>query len=190
MRILAISAGTTRLLVLERAPFRGVQSAIQKQVVSSIDAPEPIELNPLGLARDEQTDLSVHGGLDKALYAFPSEHWPVWNTAKEQPIRPGLFGENLLTEGLTEDSVFVGDQWRIGEALLQVTEPRIPCDKFCAVMGSSEAAKKMVNTGTCGWYLRVLKAAPLTAGMTIEIIPGAQEVSVASAFDFRTRRQR
>jgi MOSC domain-containing protein YiiM len=190
MKIHTLSAGTSRLLMLRSDAVHGTQSAIRKAPISTPQTPKPIPLTPLGLAGDEQADQTVHGGLDKALYAFPIEHWPLWRSPEWSEPRPGLFGENLLTQGLDETTVFIGDRWRIGAALLQVTEPRIPCDKFCAVMGSNQAARQMIHLGTCGWYLRVVSPAPLAAGMSIEVIPGSRDTNVAAAFAFKTKRAR
>ncbi|MGA1694144.1 MAG: MOSC domain-containing protein [Burkholderiaceae bacterium] len=190
MQILTLSAGTTRLLMLPGESMRSTPSAIRKEPISTLQNPTPIALTSLGLVCDEQSDQTVHGGQDKALYAFPVEHWSLWRSPEWSEPQAGVFGENLLTQGLDETSVFVGDRWRIGEALLQVTEPRIPCDKFCAVMGSSQAARHMVQLGTCGWYLRVIEPAPLAAGMTIEVIPGSRDTSVAAAFAFKSKRVR
>lgn len=188
MRILAISVGVSQLLVLSQNPLRTAQSAIHKTVVSELDRPERIELTLLGLQTDEQSDLSVHGGRDKALYAYPTEHWSRWQAEAGTQPRPGLLGENLAIEGLTEDSVYAGDRWLIGEAELQVTEPRIPCDKLCAALRWPQAARFMVASGVCGWYLRVVRPAPVAAGMAIEVQAGPRDQSMAQLFAFKTRR--
>ena len=190
VRLRAISTGVSRLLVLSRDPLRTVHSAIQKSAVSDLDQPRPVELSLMGLTADEQVDQSVHGGRDKALYAYPVEHWASWSDQFSQAIAPGHFGENLTIEGLTEREVFIGDQWQIGQALLQVTEPRIPCDKFCAVMKNPQAARHMVQTGQCGWYLRVIQVAPIHAGQSIEVRPGPRQETIERAFALKTKRLR
>lgn len=190
MRIHAISIGVSQMLVLRQEPLRATQSAIRKRPVSTLASPLEVELSALGLQADEQSDLSVHGGLDKALYAYPIEHWSRWEQALAVEPRAGLFGENLSIEGLVEEEVYLGDQWRIGRALLQVSEPRIPCDKFCAALQRPQAAKTMVALGACGWYLRVLQAAPLAAGMAIEVLPGPRQERVSEAFAFQARKIR
>src|SRR5690606_37749501 len=107
-----------------------------------------VALASLGLEGDEQVDLSVHGGLDKAVYVYPAEHYPFWQTVRAQaghtaPLSHGGLGENLTVTGLLEPRVWVGDRLRIGEVELVVTQPRSPCYKFNAHLGFSWAARMM-----------------------------------------------
>ncbi|CAN5786287.1 MOSC domain-containing protein [soil metagenome] len=132
-----------------------VESGILKHAVS-----EPfVRVTLTNLAGDEQADLRVHGGPDKAVYAYPSEH-VAWWTAElnpKNPLGPGSFGENLTVTGWTEDIVQIGDVWQWGTAMLQVCQPRYPCFKLSMATGQPRIGKLMVTSGRTGWYLRVLE---------------------------------
>ncbi|WIV98191.1 MOSC domain-containing protein [Kinneretia aquatilis] len=170
---------------------RETLSGIMKR---SVDG--PIALTPLGLAGDEQADLSVHGGLSKAVYAYPQEHYTFWQTVRAQagvaewgaPLPAGSLGENLTLSGLLENQVWIGDVLRFEQAELIVTEPRFPCFKFNAVMGFNKAAKLMSESGWCGFYLAVKVAGELRAGETFELIAGPREVGVTELFRAKTKR--
>ncbi len=192
-----------KLVSVNRAPvaplFVGSQG--QRQLVMSAIRKQPVEgsvdVRPLGLAGDEQADLSVHGGLDKALYLYPREHHAFWEerlaSLRRQPVTlaAGSFGENLTTEGLLESTLWVGDRLRIGSVLLEVTEPRQPCFKFAAVIGYAAAPKHMLQSGYSGVYLKVVEPGSLQAGDAIELLPGRRDVSIASINDRRLKgRQR
>jgi MOSC domain-containing protein YiiM len=171
---------------------QAVMSAIRKQPVQGL-----VEIRPLGLAGDEQADLSVHGGLDKAVYLYPHEHYAFWQAqlerVRKQPVTLtiGAIGENLTTQGLDEAMLWVGDKLRIGSVLLEVTEPRQPCFKFAAVMGYTAAVRHMVQSGYSGVYLKVIEPGTLQAGDGISLEPGRREVSIASINDQRLKgRQR
>jgi MOSC domain-containing protein YiiM len=158
-------------------------SAIGKTAVAQALA------GPLGLAGDEQSDLSVHGGLSKAIYALPSEHLAWWQQQRqkqgvslfEETLAPGYLGENLSLEGVLEEQVFIGDLLRFDEVVLRVTQPREPCGKFNAVMAYSQAAKDMVQSGRCGFYLAVDVGGTLHAGESFTVVPGPRAVSIAQA---------
>jgi len=168
-----------------------VRSGIAKRPVHG-----PVALNPMGLAGDEQVDLSVHGGLSKAVYAYPQEHYAFWQTVRAQggaaawgeTLTPGSLGENLTLAGLLESQVWVGDVLRFAAAELIVSEPRQPCFKFNAVMGFNKAAKLMSESGWCGFYLAVKTAGSLQAGESFELLPGPREVSIPELFRARMRR--
>lgn len=116
-----------------------------------------LRLDALNLEGDRQADLSVHGGMDKAVYAYPSEHLPRWNEELGTDFGFGMFGENLTTAGWLEDAVRIGDVWAWGEALLQVSQPRYPCYKLATVTRRPDLPKRLVRAGRTGWYLRVLQ---------------------------------
>ncbi len=153
----------------------------------------PVEVRPLGLAGDEQADLSVHGGLSKAVYAYPSEHYLFWQTVRAQAraaawgevLAPGAMGENLTLAGLLEDKAWIGDVLRFANCELAVSEPRFPCFKFNAAMGFNQAAKLMTANAWCGFYLAVRVAGTLQAGETFELIPGPREVGITELFRAR-----
>ncbi|MBU3567616.1 MOSC domain-containing protein [Polynucleobacter alcilacus] len=186
MRLLSISSGKVAPLFGNHHPdYKSVASAIVKTPVSDLQTPTPIEITKLGVRGDEQADLSVHGGLEKAIYVYPAEHYAFWNTLLTRETKQavelqyGAFGENFTIEGLLETEVFVGDVLRIGELEFSVVKLREPCFKFNARMKYKGAAKAMLQSGFSGWYLRVLKAGTLAAGEKITVIPGAREVSIA-----------
>jgi MOSC domain-containing protein YiiM len=184
-QLLAIQTGQVRPLMVGG---RKLVSAIGKTTVSG-----PIEVGVLGLAGDEQADLSVHGGLSKAVYALPSEHLPWWQAQRqtqgatmfEEPLAPGYLGENLSLQGVREQDLFVGDRLDFGDVVLRVTQPREPCGKFNAVMGYAQAAKDMVQSGRCGFYLAVDQPGRLQAAASFHIIPGPRSVSVAQALQHK-----
>src|SRR5207245_8864087 len=130
---------------------------------------------------DRQADLSVHGGPSKAVYGYPSEHYPYWRQQLPQPDLPwGAFGENLTTEGLFEDSLHIGDQLRIGTALLQVTQPRVPCYKITIRFDRDDMIKLFIESNTSGFYFSVIDEGQLSDDDTIAVTPGKQaKVAVA-----------
>jgi MOSC domain-containing protein YiiM len=166
-------------------------SAIGKTPVAG-----PIEVGVLGLAGDEQADLTVHGGLSKAVYALPSEHLPWWQAQRqshgatlfEEPLAPGYLGENLSLQGVLEQDLFIGDVLRCGEVVLRVTQPREPCGKFNAVMGYAQAAKDMVQSGRCGFYLAVDSPGVLQAGDSFDVMAGPRSIGVWQALQYKARK--
>lgn len=179
-KLLSVQTGKSGAL---RVQGRNVQSAIRKQAVEG-----DVLVAPLGLAGDEQVDLCVHGGLEKAVYAYPCEHYPFWQQARLRagvegaPLGFGAMGENLSIAGLLEGDVWVGDLLRFPRCVLRVTQPREPCFKFNAVMGFARASKCMAQSGHCGFYLAVEEAGSLRAGETFVLEPGARTYSIAQQF--------
>lgn len=172
---------------------REVMTGIGKRSVEGT-----VAVGPLGLAGDEQADLSVHGGPSKAVYAYPSEHYPFWQTVRAQAkaaawgaeLPPGAIGENLSLAGLLEDQVCIGDVLRFADCELAVSEPRFPCFKFDAAMGFHQASKLMAANGWCGFYLAVRQPGTLRAGQAFELIPGPREVGITELFRARVGRGR
>lgn len=186
MKLLSISTGKVAPLFGNHHPnYKSVASAIRKEVVSDIDNPAPVEVTTLGIKGDEQADLSVHGGIEKAIYVYPAEHYIFWNelltreTKQPVDLKHGAIGENFTVEGLLETGVFVGDRLQIGDLEFAVVKLREPCFKFNAAVGYKGASKAMLQSGFSGWYLRVLKTGALTAGTEITLIPGPREISIA-----------
>lgn len=144
-------------------------------------APGRVRVTVLNLAGDEQSDLSVHGGVDKAVYAYPSEHYAFWR--KELPGMEfpwGAFGENLTTEGLLEEKVHIGDRFRAGTAEFVVTQPRMPCFKLAIRFNRPDMVKRFLRSGRSGFYLAVLREGDIAAGDPIELVAkDAHQVSVA-----------
>ena len=191
-RLLSVNVGPARLL---RVGQRTVLSGIRKS-----PAPGPVAVGALGLAGDEQADPSVHGGLQKAVYAYPVEHLPTWQAARraggaslfDEALPPGFMGENLSVRGLLETEVWIGDTLEIeGSAcVLRVTAPRQPCGKFTAVMGLRDAAQRMVREARCGFYLAVDVPGELRAGLALRLVPGPRRLSVAEAIRAQWARHR
>ena len=129
-----------------------------------------VRVRTLNVDGDSQADRKVHGGPDMAVYAYPVEHYPYWQAELERtPFPSGQFGENLTLEGLTEEWVRVGDRFRVGGALLQVTQPRIPCYKLALRMGTGpDFLRRFRDSGRLGFYLRVLEEGEVGAGDAIE----------------------
>lgn len=195
MKLIAICTGLVAPLVYRTSAgdIRTEASGIKKQAVSTLDNPEMIEVNKLGLVGDEQCNLSVHGGLDKAVYMMPSVHYQFWKARRseknlEGEMPWGFLGENLVVEGIDEQSVRIGDEFELGEVRLRVTEPREPCHKFAIRMGYSAAPKQMVQQGNSGWYLRVIRNGSVHAGLTMRHFTNPQGKTVLEAFRFRTQK--
>ncbi|RXS42062.1 MOSC domain-containing protein [Idiomarina sp. 29L] len=142
-------------------------SAIDKRMLTG-----GIEVNELGLVGDEVGDPRVHGGKDKAVHCYPSEHYEYWKTAiggKSVLNTPGAFGENLHTTGLTEQTVCLGDQYQIGSVVFEVSQGRQPCWKLNDRFDVKDMALHVQNTRRTGWYFRVLKPGELKAGDAIAL---------------------
>ncbi|HST07432.1 MAG TPA: MOSC domain-containing protein [Gemmatimonadaceae bacterium] len=135
----------------------------------------------LNLAGDKQSDLTVHGGPDKAVYAYPSEHYPYWHQQlPDFPLPWGAFGENFTTDGLIETEICIGDRLRIGSAEFVVTQPRMPCYKLGIRFDRADMVKRFLHAGRSGFYLRVLEEGEVGAGDAITLAArGERGVSVA-----------
>jgi len=150
----------------------------------------------LGIEGDEQADLRVHGGPAKAVYAYPAVHYPFWRTVRAQagvalwdePLPPGALGENLTVEGPVESDLFIGDVLRFPGCALAVSEPRYPCFKLNAAMGFKHAAKLMVQSAWCGWYLAVREPGTIAAGESFSVIAGPRQVGIVELFRARAGR--
>ena len=165
VRLVSVNVGLPSVIGATRWG-KPIRSGIVKLPVAGAS----ISLDTLNLAGDQQADLTVHGGRDKAVYAYPVEHLPLWNEELGTDFGPGTFGENLTTAGWLEDDVRIGDVWAWGEARLQVSQPRAPCYKLATVTGRPDLLKRLVRTGRTGWYLRVLQAATVPVSGPIQVI--------------------
>ena len=182
-QLLSVQIGIARRVKMGE---RTVLTAMGKQLVEG-----SVPVMPLGLMGDEQADLSIHGGLEKAVYAYPSEHYAVWRAARQSQgvggfydsLPPGLLGENLTLKGLLESQVWAGDVLQFANCALAVTLPREPCHKFNAAMGFSEASRLMARQGLCGFYLSVREAGSISAGESFKLIPGRRSVSIPQLFN-------
>lgn len=127
----------------------------------------PVTAHALGLEGDEQANRRVHGGIDKAVYAYALRNYPLWATDHPEhaaALVPGGFGENLVVDGLLEADVHVGDRWRAGEALLEICQPRQPCATLARWFGDPRMVKAMVANGRSGWYCRVVEPGAIAPG--------------------------
>ena len=183
MQVLSVNIGTARPLRV--AGGRNVLSAIGKSPVTG-----SISVRPLGLEGDDQADLSVHGGLEKAVYAYPVEHLPFWQQERhergvslfDEELPPGFMGENLSIAGLLENEVWIGDTLHVPQCSLRVTAPREPCFKFAEIMGFPQAGKRMMQQICPGFYLSVVQAGHIEAGQTFTVESGQRGLSVGEAF--------
>ena len=164
MRVLSVNLGLPREVEWRNEP---VTTAIHKAAVSG-----PVRVRRLNLDGDRQADLSVHGGPDKAVYVYPSEHYPFWKEELPGVALPwGAFGENLTVEGVNETAVRVGDVLRAGTAEFIVTQPRLPCYKLNIRFQRPDMVKRFLRSGRTGFYLAVIKEGELAAGEEIELLP-------------------
>lgn len=173
MRVVSLQVGLPR-----EVQWRGrrVRTGIFKEPVEG-----PVMLRRLNLDGDRQADLTVHGGLTKAAYAYPSEHYEFWRgelPAMELPS--GMFGENFTTEGMLEGEVNVGDRFRIGGAEVVVTGPRVPCYKLAVKFGRADILKRFLLSRRSGFYFAVLREGLVKAGDAIERV-GRDEGGVSVA---------
>ena len=161
MKLVAISVGGPR-----EVEWRGrsIQTSIFKTPVS-----RRVHVARGNVEGDQQSDLSVHGGPAKAVYAYPAEHYAFWRLELPDAELPwGTFGENFTTEGLLEDEVWIGDRYRVGTAELVVTRPRTPCYKLGIRLGRSDMVKRFQRSGRSGFYLAVEREGEVGAGDSIE----------------------
>jgi MOSC domain-containing protein YiiM len=152
--------------------------------IAKLQVDGELELTELGLVGDEQAEKKIHGGPDRALCHYPREHYAEW--AREFPEQAELFcapafGENLSTEGLTEKTVFIGDIYRWGNALIQVTQPRSPCFKLNYHFGISDLSSLMQSSGKMGWLYRVIVAGNVSTEQPLELVSRLSDVSVYDA---------
>jgi MOSC domain-containing protein YiiM len=175
MKILSVNVGRPRPITWEG---RVALSGIFKQ---SVDG--PVQVKTLNLDGDQQADLSVHGGVNKAVYAYPSEHYAFWQSLyPSRRLDWGAFGENLTTEGLLETAAGVGDTLRVGTVILKVIQPRLPCYKLAARFQDIGILQQFTESGRSGIYFSVEKEGQLQAGASAEWIyrqPGAFTIADA-----------
>jgi MOSC domain-containing protein YiiM len=184
-----LSVNTARVEHFVATSGQQLDSAIRKRPRDG-----RVAVGPLGLAGDEQADPTVHGGLAKAVYAYPQEHYPFWTTVRGQAkvvadaLQPGDIGENLTITGLLESQAWIGDVLRFPDCELVVSEPRYPCFKFSAHMGFGQAAKLMAQSAYCGFYLAVKREGTIAAGERFELMPGPREVGIVELFKAKMRK--
>jgi len=165
MRLVSINVGLPRLLAWKGATF--------KTGIFKTPANGRITLRQTNLDGDRQADLAVHGGVSKAVYAYSSEHYGHWRDQLSKEELPwGSFGENFTTEGLLETNVCMGDQYRVGSAVVSVTTPRLPCFKLAAKFQREDMIKRFLDSGYSGFYFSVVEEGEVGAGDEFQFLRG------------------
>jgi MOSC domain-containing protein YiiM len=163
MRVVAVNVGLPRQVFCRGEP---VTTGIFKESVAG-----PVRIAGVNLDGDAQADVTVHGGRDKAVYAYPAEHYLWWQEELGRELPWGSFGENLTVEGMPlEDETAVGDCWRVGTAELVVTQPRLPCFKLGIRFGDPGMVKRFLASGRSGFYFRIAREGTTEAGDPIELL--------------------
>ncbi len=163
MKLISVCVGLPREVSWKR---KSVTTGIFKQPVN-----ERVMLRTLNLDGDGQADLTVHGGVEKAVYAYPMEHYAYWRQELPDEDLPwGAFGENLTIEGLSETKVNIGDRFRIGSAVVMVTQPRFPCFKLNLKFGRDDMVKRFLNSRVSGIYFSVVQEGEIGVGDEIELV--------------------
>ena len=174
MKLLSINVALPKVVA---ANGQHVETGIFKQPVSG-----QVKLGELNIEGDGQADLSVHGGLDKAVYVYSWKNVEYWkNFLKREDLHPGSFGENLTVDELLDTEVCLGDQFEIGTARFLVTQPRLPCFKLGITMGHADFVKTFHKSGRNGFYLRVLQEGAISAGDTIRRIANDNPATITVA---------
>lgn len=162
MKLLAISVSDIQRV---RYQDRWVETGIYKQPVNGVH-----RVGKMGLETDAQADLENHGGADKAVYAYSFENYLYWEQEMGRDLSAGTFGENFTVNGMPDDSVHIGDVFRCGEVLLQVTQPRVPCYKLGIKIGDAQFVGRFHHSGRVGFYLRVLEEGVIEADTAIHTV--------------------
>ena len=179
LQVLGVQVGAVQPLQVGE---QRVMSGIRKQAVRG-----PVAVGALGLAGDEQADLTVHGGLSKAVYAYPVEHYAFWREHRRAlglstDLPYGSLGENLTLSGVLETSLHVGDELRFPHCVLRVTQPRAPCYKLNAAMDDPTAVRALARSGYSGFYLAVEVPGSVMAGQAFEVVAGPRETPLMKLF--------
>ena len=173
-----MSTSTPHILQVLAGPVAQLGPASATSAIAKRPAAQPVAIGPLGLTGDAQADLRVHGGPDKAVHLYAWAHYAQWQheleeaTGLPQPLlqAPGAFGENLAVTGVDEAGVCIGDHWRAGTAVLQVTQGRQPCWKLNLRFGVADMAARVQQSLRAGWYCRTLQGGVVQAGDALELL--------------------
>jgi len=161
--VISVNVGRPQQLSVRRG--RPLMSAIGKVPVEG-----PVRVAGVNLEGDDQADRRVHGGPDKAVYAYAAEDTAFWAEELGRELGPGAFGENLTTEGIDVSGAVVGERWRIGDVELEVAQPRLPCSKLALRLGEPKMVKRFAQASRPGAYLRILREGSLAAGDAVEVV--------------------
>ena len=163
MKLISLNVARPRLAVYKGAT---INSGIFKEPVAG-----PVQLSTLNLEGDRQADLSVHGGPNKAVYAYPAEHYTYWQNELPGVNLPwGMFGENFTTSGLSENELHVGDRFQIGSATVMVRQPRVPCYKLAAKFQRDDILERFLHSGRSGFYFSVEQEGSVAAGGPFKLL--------------------
>lgn len=163
MKLISVNVGLPRDVIWKG---RTVTTGIYKEPVEGA-----VRVRKLNLDGDRQADLSVHGGPEKAVYAYPSEHYAYWRSELDRPeLTWGMFGENFTTDGLLEKDTNIGDTFRIGSAVVMVTQPRMPCYKLGIKFERDDILKRFLSSLRSGFYFSVLEEGEVAAGDEIKLV--------------------
>ncbi|MBW4533783.1 MAG: MOSC domain-containing protein [Pleurocapsa minor HA4230-MV1] len=183
MQLISVNVGLPRKVIWKG---RTVSTGIFKESVS-----ERVMVRSLNLDGEEQADLTVHGGIDKAVYVYPFEHYDYWRSElPEMDLSLGIFGENFTTTGLKEEDVNIGDRFRIGNLTLMVTQPRLPCYKLGIRFGRPDMVNRFLASRRTGFYFRVLQEGEVVVGDTLELVSrDNQHITVADITQLYVRKE-
>ncbi len=183
MQIISVNVGLPRQVIWKGKP---VSTGIFKEPVH-----ERVMVRSLNLEGDGQADLTVHGGLDKAVYVYPFEHYDYWqDELPDIELTPGIFGENFTVTGFKEAELNIGDRFQIGSVELMVTQPRMPCYKLGIRFGRPDMVKRFLASRRTGFYFRVLQEGEVVAGDTLELVSrDNHNITVADITQLYTREK-
>lgn len=183
MKIISVNVGLPREVNWKG---RTVSTGIFKEPVNT-----RVMVRSLNLHGDEQADLTVHGGVDKAVYVYPFEHYDYWRTElPDTDLTMGNFGENFTTTGLKEEDLNIGDRFQIGSVELMVTQPRLPCYKLGIRFGRADMVKRFLASRRTGFYFRVLQEGEVVAGDTLALVSRDENnITVADITQLYTREK-
>ena len=184
MKLISVNVGLPRIVMQNGDP---VSTGIFKAPVVG-----RVMIRTLNLDGDHQADLSVHGGPSKAVYVYPSEHYDYWKRELPEMALPwGMFGENFTSAGLSESELNIGDKFRVGSAIVIVTEPRMPCYKLGIKFGRPDMVKRFLASERTGFYLAVLQEGAVGAGDEIQLMEkSGDSVKVSEITELYTREKR
>ncbi|MEH2035637.1 MOSC domain-containing protein [Nostoc sp.] len=183
MKLISVNVGLPREVTWKG---KAVRTGIFKEPINS-----RVMVRELNLDGDRQADLTVHGGLDKAVYVYPFEHYDYWrDELPDTELTPGIFGENFTVTGFQEEEINIGDRFKIGSAELMVTQPRLPCYKLGIRFGRADMVKRFLASRRTGFYFRVLQEGEVGVGDTLELMSrDTSNITVADITQLYVREQ-
>ncbi|WP_089131357.1 MOSC domain-containing protein [Tolypothrix sp. NIES-4075] len=183
MKLISVNVGLPREVTWKGKPVR---TGIFKEPINS-----RVMVRELNLDGDRQADLTVHGGVDKAVYVYPFEHYDYWRSElPDTELTFGIFGENFTVTGFKEEEINIGDRFKIGNVELMVTQPRLPCYKLGIRFGRSDMVKRFLASRRTGFYFRVLQEGEVEVGDTLELMSrDDNNITVANIIQLYVREQ-